>query len=98
GTYDAEGNDLTEKHCVHQRLVAFQWNGETATPIANITGCVIREDLYGVLLKDFDNDGQTEILAAKTDFDSSGRRIDVTEIYKWNGSQFVFWDDVPGQP
>lgn len=98
GAYDADGNNLTDKQCVHQRLLAFQWNDKSATPIANITGCVMREDLYGVLLKDFDNDGQTEILAARRDFDSSNQRLDITEVYKWNGTQFVFWDDVPGQP
>lgn len=93
GAYDPlSGDPLNDHECVHQRVLAYTWDGNKATQVANVTGCVVRTDLFGVLLQDYDRDGQTEILATNN---PSGAK---TNIYKWNGSQFVFWDDVPGQP
>lgn len=89
GAIDQNVEYVSDKKCVHQRLLAYQWNGTTATEIANITGCVVHEDLYGVRLEDYDQDGQPEILAA------SNSEHTHDQIYKWNGSRFVFWDDVP---
>lgn len=100
--YDDEGNELGNENCMHQHLLAYHWSGSDATEIANVTGCVIRQDLYGVRFEDWDNDSQPEILAA--DWVSQGQCSDavcpanlVDEIYKWNGSRFVFWDNVPSQ-
>ena len=61
---DSKGNSLADDHCMHQRLLASQWDGQPATPIANVAGCVMREDLYGVRLADVDGDGKLEIEAA----------------------------------
>ncbi len=85
---DREGNSLDEISCMHQHLLAFQYDGQTATEIANVTGCVIRDDLFGVRLEDLDGDGNPEIIAAPNG-ELSHR------AYKWNGSQFVFWSELP---
>lgn len=85
---DRDGNSLDEITCMHQHLLAFQYDGQTATEIANITGCVIRNDLFGVRLEDLDGDGNPEIIAAPNG--ELGHRA-----YKWNGTQFVFWSELP---
>ncbi len=90
--------------CMHQRLIAFQGNANQATEIADIAGCVVREDLYGVSLQDFDSDDQLDILAAEPLSPKLAGCVGNcwyelnhrSQIYKWNGAQFVFWDDVPG--
>jgi FG-GAP-like repeat len=88
---DWEGNELSDEGCMNQRLLAYQWDGQRATPIANVAGCVIREDLYGVRLADVDGDGKLEIEAAP-----NGKLQN--RAYKWNGKQFVLWSDVPLPP
>lgn len=100
--YDDEGNELGDENCMHQHLIAYQWSGSVVTEIADVTGCVVRQDLYGVRLEDWDDDGQLEILAAEwviqgqcTDVGCPVNLVD--QIYKWNGSRFIFWDDVPSQ-
>lgn len=85
---DREGNSLDEISCMHQHLLAFQYNGQSATEIANVTGCVIRDDLFGVRLEDLDGDGNPEIIAAPNG--ELGHRA-----YKWDGTQFVFWSELP---
>ncbi|NUM48417.1 MAG: hypothetical protein HUU38_27225 [Anaerolineales bacterium] len=75
---------------VQQRLLAYTWDGQTATLIADASGCVTRpEDLYGVRLEDYDGDGLPEIIAAQLDADNPER------IYKFNGTEFVFWSEMP---
>ena len=64
GLHDIEGRALSDKECVHQRLLIYQWNNSVLTEIANITGCVVQSDLYGVRIQDIDGDEQIEILAA----------------------------------
>lgn len=67
GLYGAEEN-LPDKDCFHQRLLAYQQESTQFTEIANITGCVVQSNLYGVKIEDIDSDGQVEILAAGGEF------------------------------
>jgi hypothetical protein len=85
---DFDGNRLSEETCAHQRLLAYQWRDNQAIEIANVAGCVLRKDLYGVQIEDFDQDGQVEILAALTG-ELQNR------AYKWNGKKFVLWSNIP---
>jgi hypothetical protein len=78
------------KHCVSQRLLAYEWQAGVGVEIADVSGCVIRDDLYGVRLEDMDADGQPEILAADIDTASD-------EIYTWDGSEFKLTDRRPGR-
>lgn len=88
---DQEGNPLSEIDCVHQRFLAYQWSNQTAIEIANVAGCVVKDNLYGVKLEDWDNDGQTEIVAAG-DFSLGNGYENI--IYKWDGSKFEFWNSI----
>lgn len=115
GTSDPEQAIDIDASCVHQRLLAYQWDGTTISEIANIYGCVVRPNLFGVKIEDFDSDGELEVIAARWYSDpdpdcetiqseSAGFQIPCYHdlqynqwIYKWNGSQFVFWDSVFGR-
>jgi hypothetical protein len=61
--FEGEGY-LQGKDCIHQRLLIFQNLDSVMNVIANVTGCVVESDLYGVRFEDLDQDGQVEILAA----------------------------------
>jgi hypothetical protein len=106
--YDDSGGDvLSDEVCMHQRLIAYQSDGTTNTEIANVAGCVIQKDLYGVRLQDYDGDGIPEIFAAPNadDYDGDGIVDDTTGLgpsiqlnnraYKWNGKKFVYLSDFP---
>ena len=106
--YDVDGTELCNEGFVHQRLIAYEWNGQEARNVANIAGCVVQEVLYGVKLEDLDYDGIDEILAASSLFLQTdcewghGCWYEIantpgTLIYKWNGESFVFWDDIPSR-
>lgn len=112
GTSDPEQAINIDASCVHQRLLAYQWDGMTISEIANIYGCVIQPNLFGVKIEDFDSDGELEVIAARwySDPDCEPIQSEVFGlipcyhdlqynhwIYKWNGSQFVFWDSVFGR-
>ncbi len=99
---DLDYNLLTDISCVHQRYIIYQWDGENAVEIANIAGCVVQSDLYGVKMRDFDGDGQVEIIAASSWFTERDCYPEpsyscwyefgyTNQVYKWNGSEFVFW-------
>jgi len=99
-----------DKECsVKQLMIILQWDQSELEAIADITGCVVESDLYGVRFEDIDFDGQTEILAANGMFTESrcSSRFSTAgleekqencwyelgyqnEVYKWNGSEFVF--------
>lgn len=88
--YSDPGDVYTPWCAVQQRLLAYTWDGHTATLIADASGCVTRpEDLYGVRLEDYDGDSLPEIIAAQLDADHPER------IYKFNGTEFVFWSEMP---
>ena len=110
GTTDAQGILLTDKDCVHQRFLAYQWIGSNLVEVANVAGCVFQSDLFGVRVEDIDMDGQFEILAANivqkptcpVDVEEQfhvfacwRELIFMTEVYGWDGSQFVWEDNVP---
>ncbi|HLF90935.1 MAG TPA: hypothetical protein VI451_18475 [Anaerolineales bacterium] len=95
-------NDLfAEKGCFHQRLIVYTWDGETATQVGNFVGCVRRSDLFGVTIRDYDEDGQLEILAAALwpeflapeqpdGFSQDYLRFSqLIEIYEWDGTKFI---------
>ena len=86
--YDDGWNTLSDEVCMHQRLIAYQSDGSNNTEIANVAGCVIQKDLYGVRLEDYDGDGIPEIFAAPNG-DLNNR------AYKWNGKKFVYLSDFP---
>ena len=92
---------LNEEGCLNQRLLAYQWSQDNIREIANIAGCVVQADLYGVQLKDWDDDGQLEILAADqltdpaTYYSSWSEPIVEDRIYKWSGVEFTFWKRMP---
>ena len=48
-----------------QQLLAFKLDGPEVSQFANVTGDIIRSDLFGVRLEDVDGDGQLEILAGR---------------------------------
>jgi len=50
--------------CPHQHLLAYEIHGNEARKIADISGCSIDTDLFGVRLEDIDQDGVAEILSA----------------------------------
>ena len=50
--------------CIHQRVIIYQQENAQLKQIANVTGCVVQSDLYGIHFQDIDEDGQVEILAA----------------------------------
>lgn len=97
-----EKTELRET-CLQQHLLAYEWIGSEAVEIANIRGCVVEADLYGVRFDDLENDDQVEIVAADSwhtepecfrdlclggsEWFELGHR---DEIYKWDGSSFVF--------
>lgn len=105
GSRDEFGNRLSDKDCVHQRLLAYQQIDSQLIEIANITGCVVQSDFYGVQIQDVDGDRQVEILAVdgvltepncgETPYAIEGIYCWYElgyqdEVYKWNGSEFVY--------
>ncbi|MBE2225554.1 MAG: hypothetical protein IAF02_28720, partial [Anaerolineae bacterium] len=59
------GSDFHDKDCsVKQLMIILQWNDSELKAIADISGCVVESDLYGVRFEDVNEDGQTEIVAA----------------------------------
>jgi len=92
---------FAEKGCFHQRLIVYTWDGETATQVGNFVGCVRRSDLFGVTIRDYDEDGQLEILAAALwpeflapeqpdGFSQDYLRFSqLIEIYEWDGTKFI---------
>jgi hypothetical protein len=103
-SYEENEDYLSDEECMHQRIIAYQSDGKNNVEIANVAGCVIQNDLYGVRLEDYDGDGVPEILAAPNvqDYDNDGI-FEVTEgpeiklnnrAYKWNGKKFVYWSDI----
>ncbi|MCP4415160.1 MAG: VCBS repeat-containing protein, partial [Chloroflexi bacterium] len=113
GLYDNAGfqgdGNFTHKNCIHQRALVYQQANSLMKKVADVTGCVVQSDLFGVRFEDIDGDGQVEILAASGWFTSprcasvfsalgaDGRQQNCwyefgyqTEIYKWNGSEFIY--------
>ena len=89
--------------------MVYQWIGSNLVEVANVAGCVIQSDLFGVRVEDIDMDGQFEILAANivqkptcpVDVEEQfhvfacwRELIFMIEVYGWDGSQFVWEDNV----
>jgi len=49
--------------------------------------------LYGVTIEDYDADRQVEILAAPVGYSNAPALNN--RAYKWNGTRFVLWSDIP---
>jgi hypothetical protein len=62
--FDLQGNDLGSQMCAHQHLLAYTIEAGVPRKIADIKGCTIESDLYGVKLTDIDGDGSLEIMTA----------------------------------
>ncbi|MCP4422721.1 MAG: VCBS repeat-containing protein [Chloroflexi bacterium] len=80
-----------------QRLLAYQWNGDRATQIADVTGDIIRSDLYGVRYADVDDDGQLEILAGELHYqtdESTCKTYGEPFFVKPSASEVVCWRDL----
>lgn len=82
-----------------QQLLAFELNGPEISQIADVTGDIIRSDLFGVHLEDIDDDGQLEILAGRGYVtEGSDCKVyddiypDPTEICWWN--ELNLWEEV----
>lgn len=112
GVVDPEYLFEIDADCVHQRIIAYEWDGQNARETINTFGCVVQDDLFGIKLEDFDSDGQVEIIAARWNYvedcppGKSEPGVYLLNcfrdlqydlwIYKWNGSRFVYWDSVFG--
>ncbi|MCA9921618.1 MAG: hypothetical protein KC421_04560 [Anaerolineales bacterium] len=106
---DEDYNVISEIDCVHERFLAYQWWNGGATEIANVAGCIVQTDLYGVRLEDLDNDGQVEIILAyrlTSESECHGEYYPIycwseptpiDHVYKWNGTAFVFWGELEGE-
>lgn len=81
--------ELDDETCPHQRLLAYSWDGGQLVEVANVAGCVIQSDLYGVRLTDVDGDGVQEIMAAPLEQDDDPEAQH--RIYKWSGRNYVFY-------
>jgi hypothetical protein len=94
GPFSPEGTPLThlklyDAYCTHQRLLVYQWDGSRAKLAANVEGCVIQEDLYGVRIEPTQEKAPVEVIAAESPTDSFGNPgLDL--IYVWDGQQFVY--------
>ncbi|MEM6283914.1 MAG: hypothetical protein AAF787_17115, partial [Chloroflexota bacterium] len=103
----ATGQFGIEDGCAHQRMLVFDRDW---TELANITGCIVHTDLFGVRIHDIDNDGKTEIVSAGN---RQGNFIhcsdivlyycwyelnDQNDVYEWDGSTFVYDRSVPRGP
>ncbi len=110
GTWpDVDSEDwyqLSDISCVHQHLLAYHWDGGVSRKIADVEGCVIQSDLFGVQLSDIDNDGQVEVLAGSSLFTKMECTAGIQyscwyefdpqiDTYKWNGTEFLLWDSEP---
>ena len=87
--FDGEGN-FPDKDCIHQRVIVYQQVNSLVKEIANVTGCVVQSDLYGVRFEDIDDDGQLEILAASGWF-TSPRCSSVFSAKSPDGQQENCW-------
>jgi hypothetical protein len=83
---------LSDETCMHQRLIVYQKTGSGYVQVANIAGCVIRNDLFGVALQDNDGDGIPEIIAAPV---VTERGIQPAKEYRWDGEKFSLWTTLP---
>lgn len=105
---DQDGNPLGEIECMHQRMIIYSWEAGKADLIANIAGCVVDENMFGVRLEDYDQDGQLEILTPHNLFTGDGCNWREWEqcwyeldpdpglnIYRWNGYKFILWKEIP---
>lgn len=80
-----DGSSIGNLSCVHQRLIVYGWDKdkEAARLLADVNGCVIQADLFGVRIKDANGDGVMEIFAAADSYSGN-----VNE-YRWNGERYV---------
>lgn len=89
-----EGEYLVpDKDCIHQRMLIFQQENNQWKQIANVTGCIVQSNLYGVRLEDMNDDGQVEILAANGWF-TAPRCYSVFSVSAPDGQQDNCWYEV----
>lgn len=90
GQYDAATDEeISEFHCVHQRLLAYQVLGDEMIEIVNIEGCIVDDDLFGVRLVDVNQDGDLEILAARYESEEPTICLSEDEIQTADGSSVI---------
>jgi hypothetical protein len=91
--------------CVYQRLLAYQFSQNGYEQIADVSGCMVSEDFFGVRIADMDADGQPEIVSAgelttHLPDDCFGGLCwyelnKLNDVYKWDGQQFTYWQTIP---
>ena len=84
----------------------FRTTDDIATEIANIVGCVVQPDMFGIAIEDIDGDQQVEIVAGGEllkypDSPCLGnfcwyKLNNENEIYRWDGKEFIYSMSVPG--
>lgn len=98
-----------EKECAHQRLIAYQQSDEVFHQVANVTGCLVQIDLFGIHLENIDDDPALELVAAGyiyTDFETKPCYAGfcwyepnyINDIYDWNGVEYIFSHIIPREP
>ncbi|MBK8901467.1 MAG: hypothetical protein IPM53_09815 [Anaerolineaceae bacterium] len=73
-----------------QQLLAYEFEEQEATQIANAVGVIIRSDLFGVRLDDIDKDGQLEILTG-SGYVTEGSNCKVYENIYPDPAEFCWW-------
>ncbi|WP_420631466.1 hypothetical protein [Candidatus Leptofilum sp.] len=77
-----------------QQLLAYEVNEQETIQIANVTGDIIRSDLFGVRLGDVDADGQIEILAGRG-YATEGSDCKIyVGIFGPGESEFCWWNEL----
>lgn len=110
---DQDFNQLSDVDCVHQRFLAFQWEGGGATPIADVAGCVVDLDLFGIRLEDYTGDKTLEIITPYSLYvgDECLENPDLIygncwyelasdpglRVYGFNGQEYVLWEEIPAR-
>ncbi len=101
----SNGQEFSFHPCANQRLIVYQITENRYQLIANVAGCVVNQDFFGVCIEDMDGDGQPEIISAghlttPISDDCKGgfcwyELRKQNDVYKWDGHQFAFWKTIP---
>ena len=91
---DVPYGSVSNVGCEHQRMSVVAWDGAKTTELADVSGCVQEDDLFGVRLEDIDGDGLLDVRAARVYTNDLPDPLP-ERVYRWNGQRFVFWSEWP---